>query len=47
MIDYGLSNGSASEVIGAFYLLPVSELLLRACLGISDDRDFALGSVDL
>jgi hypothetical protein len=47
MIDHRLSDGSASKVIGAFYLLPVSELLLRAFLSISDDRDFALRSVDL
>jgi hypothetical protein len=46
-IDHGLIDGSTSKVIGPLYLLPITELLLKACLGISDDRDFALGSVDL
>jgi hypothetical protein len=47
MINYRLSDGSASKVIEVFYLLYVSKFLLKAFLGISNDWDFTLGSVDL
>jgi hypothetical protein len=45
--DYRLSDGLASKVIEAFYLLPISKLLLKAYLSISDNWDFTLGLVDL